>query len=78
LIGFYGEYDNDSITYLGAYTASIEHINYYMRRPYIFLYKQSLKNKEVLKSCGDELKIVRLSDGKIQKEKKICFEEPTV
>jgi len=39
LIGFYGEYDNDSITYLGAYTASVEHINYYMRRPYIFLYK---------------------------------------
>jgi len=48
LIGFYGEYDNNFITYLGAYTASIAHINYYIRRPYILLYKRTLKDKTLL------------------------------
>ena len=66
LVGFYGEYDDENITYLGAYTAQISHINYYSRRPYILMYKKILKDKELIGTIGKELNFTKDESGRVK------------
>ena len=69
LVGFYGEYDNEYITYLGGYVASIKNINYHIRRPYIIGYKMLLKDKEVGSEIRKKLGIEYNENGKIKEAK---------
>jgi len=66
LVGFYGEYDDEYITYLGAYVAPFSHINYYSRRPYILMYKKTLKDKELVEKIGRELGFEKDESGKVK------------
>jgi len=66
LIGFYGEYDEEYITYLGAYVAPFSHINYYSRRPYILLYKKTLRDTGLLERIGKELSFEKDENGKVK------------
>jgi hypothetical protein len=66
LVGFYGEFDDEHITYLGAYTAPFSHINYYSRRPYILMYKKTLKDKELLNNIGKELGFERHENAQVK------------
>jgi len=64
LVGFFGEYDDESITYLGCYTASFNHINYYSKRPYIFLYKKILSDKTILPKIAADLGFDKDENGR--------------
>lgn len=64
LVGFYGQYDENYVTHLGAYVATYSQIDYYTRRPYILLYKQLQKKKEdVSKQIMTKLGLRRVGEG---------------
>lgn len=65
VVGFYGQYDKDYITYLGVYVATFSQIHYFCRRPYILLYYQLKDKPEFLKKVEKLLTIERDSDKKI-------------
>ena len=65
LVGFYGQYDGDYITYLGAYVATYSQIHYYCRRPYILLYSHLKESAQSTKQIEKLLNLKRLQNGKI-------------
>jgi hypothetical protein len=69
VVGFYGQHDENHITYLGVYVAPLTEINYYARRPYILTFKkmqQPQHGKELITQIAKHLAIEK--DGERFKE----------
>jgi len=69
VVGFYGQHDENHITYLGVYVAPLTEINYYARRPYILTFKkmqQPQAGKELITQVAKNLNVER--DGERFKE----------
>jgi len=69
VVGFYGQHDENHITYLGVYVAPLTEVNYYARRPYILTFKkmqQPQAGKELIATVAKNLGVER--DGERFKE----------
>jgi hypothetical protein len=62
VVGFYGEFDENYVTYLGVYIASFVEINYYARRPYILTFKKMQTNKELINTVAQTLGVQKDGD----------------
>jgi len=80
-VGFFGEYDENHITYLGAYVAPVTEINYYSRRAYILAYKKLQQDSNLVDDIAKTLEVVKEGDrfkdanleGKKNNSSKILF-----
>mmetsp|Transcript_15682 Transcript_15682/g.13381 ORF Transcript_15682/g.13381 Transcript_15682/m.13381 type:complete len:282 (+) Transcript_15682:82-927(+) len=59
VVGFYGQYDENHITYLGVYVAPLTEINYYARRPYILTFKKMQNDKALIAEVAKNLSVER-------------------
>jgi len=59
VVGFYGQHDENHITYLGVYVAPLTEINYYARRPYILTFKKMQQDKNLINQVAANLKVER-------------------
>jgi len=55
VVGFFGQYDEAHITHLGVYIAPYTEINYYARRPFVFLYKKLQQDKGLVNQIATRL-----------------------
>lgn len=62
VVGFYGQYDENHITYLGVYVASFLEINYYARRPYILTFKKFSTDKKLIEQVAKHLGVEKEGD----------------
>jgi hypothetical protein len=70
VVGFYGEHDENHITYLGVYVAPLTEVNYYARRPYILTFKKMQGDKQLIadvaKNLGVEKDGERFKDANLE------------
>lgn len=70
VVGFFGQYDDNHITYLGVYVAPLTEINYYARRAYILTYKKLQQDKnlinDIAKKLGVEKEGERFKDANLE------------
>jgi len=59
VVGFYGQHDENHITYLGVYVAPLTEVNYYARRPYILTFKKMQQDKNLINQVATNLKVER-------------------
>lgn len=59
VVGFFGQYDDNNVNYLGVYITSLPEINYYSRRPYILTLKKIQQDKNMLEEISKKLGLER-------------------
>jgi len=62
VVGFFGQYDENHVTYLGVYVAPLTEINYYARRAYILTYKKLQQDKNLVADIAKKLGVEREGD----------------
>lgn len=62
VVGFFGEYDENHVTYLGVYVAPLTEINYYARRAYVLTFKKLQQDRNMLTEIGKKLGVERDGD----------------
>jgi len=62
VVGFFGEYDDSTVTYLGVYVAPLTEINYYARRAYILTYKKLQQDKNMITDIAKRLGVEKEGD----------------
>ena len=73
VVGFFGQYDKNHITYLGVYVAPLTEINFYVRQAYIYTFKKldqdrrnlvaDIAKKLGVERDGDRFKDANLDDA---------------
>jgi len=70
VVGFFGQYDENHVTYLGVYVAPLTEVNYYARRAYILTYKKFQQDQnlvaEIAKKLGVEKEGDRFKDASLE------------
>lgn len=66
VVGFYGEYDENYVTFLGVYIAALTEINYYARRPYILTFKKFQQDSNLINQIANTLKVERDTNGRFK------------
>jgi len=62
VVGFYGQYDESHITFLGVWVAPLTEINYYARRPYILTFKKFQQDSQLITRVATTLKVHKNGD----------------